>query len=110
MAYQKIDQAEFRPRATLGLLYLFGLFFLFCFLLAAPTFWHVFQTTEPGPEQQQIAEKAVKEAMSLTRLGIALAYSGDKAGARTAFEAVKGQPRADLAGLWIEYLDHPPVG
>ncbi|WP_294190513.1 hypothetical protein [uncultured Sphingomonas sp.] len=45
-----------------------------------------------------------------TRLGIALAYSGDKAGARTAFEAVKGQPRADLAGLWIEYLDHPPVG
>ncbi|SEL92662.1 hypothetical protein SAMN05216382_2950 [Sphingomonas palmae] len=45
-----------------------------------------------------------------TRLGIALAYSGDKAAARTAFEAVKGQPRADLAGLWIEYLDHPPVG
>ena len=45
-----------------------------------------------------------------TRLGISLAYAGDKAGARTAFEAVKGQPRADLAGLWIEYLDHPPVG
>ncbi|WP_375270829.1 hypothetical protein [Sphingomonas sp.] len=45
-----------------------------------------------------------------TRLGIALAYSGDKAGARTAFESVKGQPRADMAGLWIEYLDHPPVG
>ena len=45
-----------------------------------------------------------------TRIGIALAYSGDKAGARTAFESVKGQPRADMAGLWIEYLDHPPVG
>lgn len=45
-----------------------------------------------------------------TRIGIALAYSGDKAGARTAFESVKGQPRADMAGLWTEYLDHPPVG
>jgi hypothetical protein len=76
VAYQKIDQAQFKPRATLGLLYLFGLFFLFCFLLAAPTFWHVLQTTEPGPEQQQIAEQAVKKAMSLTRLGIALGLAG----------------------------------
>jgi hypothetical protein len=63
---------QFRPRATLGLLYLFGLFFLFCFVLAAPTFWHVFRTTEPGPEQQEIAKQAVQEAMSLTRLGLAL--------------------------------------
>lgn len=44
-----------------------------------------------------------------TRLGIALANGGDKAGARTAFEAVKGAPRADVARLWITYLDHPPV-
>lgn len=44
-----------------------------------------------------------------TRLGIALAGSGDKAGARTAFEAVKGAPRADVAKLWMIFLDHPPV-
>lgn len=44
-----------------------------------------------------------------TRLGIALAGSGDKAGARTAFDAVKGAPRADVAKLWTIYLDHPPV-
>lgn len=45
-----------------------------------------------------------------TRLGIALANTGDKAGAKTAFETVKAAPRAYIAGLWIESLDHPPVG
>lgn len=45
-----------------------------------------------------------------TRLGIALANSGDKAGARAAFESVKGSPRADIAKLWILFLEHPPVG
>jgi tetratricopeptide (TPR) repeat protein len=34
-----------------------------------------------------------------TRLGIALAAQGDKAGATAAFDAVKGAPRADLAGF-----------
>ena len=42
------------------------------------------------------------------RLGIALAMSGDKAGARTAFAAVKGR-RADLASFWTLYLDTPPA-
>ncbi|MEK9209666.1 hypothetical protein [Sphingomonas sp. 2378] len=40
-----------------------------------------------------------------TRLGIALAAQGDKAGAKAAFDAVQGQPRADLAGFWKTYLD-----
>lgn len=40
-----------------------------------------------------------------THLGIALARSGDKAGARAAFTAVKGMPRADLAALWTAWLD-----
>lgn len=44
-----------------------------------------------------------------TRLGIALANSGDKEGARAAFQAVKTPPRDGVAGLWIEYLDHPPT-
>ena len=42
-----------------------------------------------------------------TRLGIALARQGDKEGARAAFTAVKGAPRADLAQLWITSLDAP---
>ncbi len=45
-----------------------------------------------------------------THLGIALALSGDKAGARTAFTAVTTAPRSELAGLWIVWLDHPAVG
>ncbi len=40
------------------------------------------------------------------RLGIALARSGDKEGARAAFAAVKGV-RSDLAAFWTFYLDAP---
>ena len=39
-----------------------------------------------------------------TRLGIGLARSGDKAGARAAFTTVKG-PRADIAAFWLLWLD-----
>jgi len=39
-----------------------------------------------------------------TRLGIALAASGDKAGSKAAFDAVKGAPRADLASFWNTWL------
>ncbi len=42
-----------------------------------------------------------------THLGIALARSGDKAGAKTAFDAVKTSPRSGIAGLWNAYLDAP---
>jgi tetratricopeptide (TPR) repeat protein len=41
-----------------------------------------------------------------TRLGIALAASGDRSGAQAAFKAVSG-PRADLAGMWIAWLSSP---
>lgn len=40
-----------------------------------------------------------------TRLGIALAMSGDKAGAKAAFAAVSGAPRSDIASLWSTWLD-----
>ena len=45
-----------------------------------------------------------------TRIGIALASSGDKAGAKAAFETVKTPPRDGVAALWLTFLDHPPVG
>ena len=38
-----------------------------------------------------------------TRLGIALARSGDKAGAQAAFGAVTGNPRAGIAALWTTW-------
>ena len=44
-----------------------------------------------------------------TRLGIALANSGDKAGAQAAFDTVKTEPRPGIAGLWLAYLASPPT-
>ena len=43
------------------------------------------------------------------RLGIALARSGDKAGAAAAFAAVKTAPRADIAQLWTTYINQAPA-
>lgn len=45
-----------------------------------------------------------------THLAIAQALSGDKAGAKTTFALVKGQPRAQIAEFWTTFLDAPPVG
>ena len=42
-----------------------------------------------------------------THLGIALARSGDKAGAQAAFAAVTGSPRADIASFWTTWLNTP---
>ncbi|MFL9841817.1 tetratricopeptide repeat protein [Sphingomonas sp. ST-64] len=42
-----------------------------------------------------------------TRLGIALAMQGQKAEAKTAFQAVSGAPRGDIARFWIAWLDQP---
>lgn len=42
------------------------------------------------------------------RLGMALAKSGDAAGAKAAFGQVTG-PRQALADLWTVYVDHPPT-
>lgn len=40
-----------------------------------------------------------------TRIGIALARSGDKAGAEAAFNAVQGGKRGDIAKLWLAHLN-----
>lgn len=42
-----------------------------------------------------------------TRLGIALALSGQKAEAKTVFGTVTGSPRADIAKFWNTWLDLP---
>ena len=50
-----------------------------------------------------LAKSGVDANLVNTRLGIALAASGDKAGAEAAFKAVTG-PRAELANLWVSWL------
>ncbi len=54
--------------------------------------------------RQALGKTGVDTDAANTRLGIALAMSGDKAAARTALQTVKG-PRAEIAGLWMLYLD-----
>lgn len=44
-----------------------------------------------------------------TRLGIALAMQGQKAEAKTAFAAVTGAPRAEIARFWGTWLDQAPA-
>jgi hypothetical protein len=61
-----------KPRFTIGLLYLFGFFFLYCFALVTPALWEVLRTLPPGPEQQSAAAQAAQQAVQ-PRLPIALA-------------------------------------
>lgn len=51
-----------------------------------------------------LTKGGIDTARTNTRLGIALAMSGDKAGAESAFKAVSGSPRADLAQYWLIWM------
>ncbi len=53
----------FQPRFTIGLFYLVGFFMLYSLLLAAPALIEVARTVPPGPEQQEIAREAAREAL-----------------------------------------------
>lgn len=53
----------FRPRFTLTLLYIAAIFLLYCMLFALPELIHVLRTTPPGPEQQELAREAAREAV-----------------------------------------------
>jgi tetratricopeptide (TPR) repeat protein len=60
--------------------------------------------------QVALQKGSVKSDDVNTHLGIAMALSGDKAGAKTAFAAVQGAPRSELAQFWTLWLDHPVAG
>lgn len=57
--------------------------------------------------QVALGKGGVKTDDVNTHLGIALALSGDKAGAKTAFGAVTSSPNVDIAQFWTLSLDHP---
>lgn len=50
-----------------------------------------------------LSKGGIDAATANTHLGIALARSGQKAEARTAFQAVTG-PRAEIAAFWLQFL------
>ncbi|MGH0031792.1 MAG: hypothetical protein ACQGVC_18545 [Myxococcota bacterium] len=73
-----------RPRFTLGMLYLFAFFFLFCLLLVAPALWEVLHSMPPGPEMEAAANRAAREAMQgKMLLAFALATAATGAGMYT---------------------------
>jgi len=59
--------------------------------------------------KQALAKGGVDNDEVNTHLGIALALSGDKAGAKAAFAAVTTAPRSDIAGFWATWVDNPPT-
>ncbi len=61
----------FQPRFTIGLFYLAAFFMLYALILAAPALIEVGTTVPPGPEQQEIAKQAAKEALQ-SRLWMAV--------------------------------------
>jgi hypothetical protein len=71
--YRKVGPT-FQPRFTLGLIYLFGFFFLYCMILIAPSLIAILETVPTGPEQQQAAEAVAREVIR-PRLWIALGLS-----------------------------------
>ena len=52
----------FRPRFSLGLVYFFAFFFLYCFVFALPALIEVATSVPPGPEQEEMAKQAAYEA------------------------------------------------
>ena len=63
--------------------------------------------------QKGVGKSAARNAVGPddvnTHLGIALALSGDKAGARTAFAAVSTAPSSQIAQFWTIWLDGAPT-
>ena len=68
--YSSRPRATFQPRFTIGLSYGVAFFLLYCLLLAAPVLIEVANSVPPGPEQQEAAARAAKEAVQ-SRLWIA---------------------------------------
>lgn len=73
--------------------------------------WLSYDDNAKAAEMYRLAlqKGGVDAAQVNTRLGIALAKSGDHAGAKQAFAAVTG-PRAGLAKLWTVYIDRKMAG
>lgn len=63
-------RAMMRPRFTLMMLYLFVFFFVFCLILVGPALWEVLQSMPPGPEQEEAARLAARDAAQ-GKLGLA---------------------------------------
>jgi len=55
---------SFTPRFTIGMFYLVAFFFLFSFLQIMPDLLQVLGNVPPGPTQQRVAARVVRESYS----------------------------------------------
>jgi hypothetical protein len=62
VAYRSIRSSSYRPRATIGLFYFFGFFWLFCFVLIAPTLWQAYQDVSADAAKWDAAQQSVQAA------------------------------------------------
>lgn len=53
----------FQPRFTLSLFYLAAFFVLYCLVLVSPALLEVLRTVPHGPDQQQAATEAARQAI-----------------------------------------------
>ncbi len=60
----------FRPRFSISLLYLFGIFVLYSLAVAAPALRDVYEKAPPGPQQQEMARQASREALRAPRIWV----------------------------------------
>ena len=84
----KRQPATFRPRFTLSLLYLAGLFFVYCLILIAPELGEIARPAGPGEEaamKEAAAETARRAIRPRLPIAIALAVATLFLGAKTGF-------------------------
>jgi hypothetical protein len=56
--------SAFEPRFTIMVAYLFVFFFVYCLALVSPALLEIANKPISGPEQQQLAQEAAREAIS----------------------------------------------
>ena len=61
----------FQPRFTLGIVYLFGFFVLYCLIAVAPDLYQVMGSVPPGPELEEAAREVTRRVIR-PRLPVAL--------------------------------------
>jgi len=80
----------FQPRFTLSILYLAGFFFLYALLIVLPEMLGVLESTPPGPEQQELAEAAAREALDGADLLLAFLAAAATVGVGAYYQVLPG--------------------
>ncbi|MDG2050953.1 MAG: hypothetical protein P8M78_12395 [Myxococcota bacterium] len=70
----------FRPRFTIGIIYLVAFFLFFSFLQVLPELIHLAETMPPGPDQEEAARRVMQEGLNVL-LSVLLSLGATSLGA-----------------------------